>query len=184
MTSRVDPGTPDERTEAPSDAWWVGLLNLAAVLVVYFVVPVQAGLSAGRLALNTAVALIAVAVVAWIVVREARRRLEGVGPRLRGLRLVLALEVVLVAFALVYFMLVVNGTGHFVGITTRIDALYFATVTTTTVGFGDIAPLSQVARALVMLQLVFNVAFIALVANLVRQGVQERAHGRDATTDP
>jgi voltage-gated potassium channel len=183
MTSRVDPGTLDERTEAPSDAWWVGLLNLAAVLVVYFVVPVQAGLGAGRLALNTAVALVAIAVVAWIVVREARRRLAGIGPRLRGLHLVLALEFVLVVFALVYFTLVVNGTDHFVGIATRIDALYFATVTMTTVGFGDIAPLSQAARALVMLQLVFNVAFIALVANLVRQGVQARAGTQGAATD-
>jgi voltage-gated potassium channel len=123
-------------------------------------------------------------VVGWIVVREARRRTAGIGPRLRGLHLVLALELVLVAFALMYFTLAVNGTDQFVGIATRIDALYFSTVTMTTVGFGDIVPRGQTARALVSLQLVFDVVFIALVANLVRQGLRARAHTQDASTRP
>jgi voltage-gated potassium channel len=182
MASRVDPQTPDGRSPAPSDSWWVGVLNLAAVLVFYFVIPVQAAASVWRLALDAAVTLIAVAVVSWIVVREARRRTAGVGSRLRGLHLVLALELVLVAFALLYFTLAVNGTDQFAGIATRIDALYFATVTMTTVGFGDIVPLSQAARALVTLQLVFDVAFIALVAHLVKQGVQARADAQGAAT--
>lgn len=174
MTRRIDPTTSDDRSSAPGRAWASGLLNLSAVLVVYFVVPVQGGLSRGRLTLSIGVTLLAVAGVAWIVWREARQRTGGGGPRLRGLHLILALEFVLVAFALLYYTLTVNGIDHFAGMSTRIDALYFATVTTTTVGFGDIVPLSQVARGLVTLQLVFNVIFVAMVANLVKQGLQAR----------
>ena len=87
----------------------------------------------------------------------------------------LAFEVVLILFALLYFSLAVNAADQFDGIATKIDALYFATVTMTTVGFGDVAPLGQVARALVTLHLVFDVVFIALVTSLVRQGIQMRA---------
>lgn len=84
------------------------------------------------------------------------------------------LELVLVAFPLTYYVLAVSGTDHIAGMATRIDALYVTTVTMTTVGFGDIVPVSQAAQALETLQLEFNVAFIALVAGLNRQGFQAR----------
>ncbi len=48
------------------------------------------------------------------------------------------------------------------------DALYFSFVTLTTLGFGDIAPISPLARTLVMLEAVTGQLFLAvLVARLV-----------------
>jgi hypothetical protein len=44
-----------------------------------------------------------------------------------------------------------------------------------TVGFGDVTPVGQWARALVTLHLVFDVAFIALVANLLKRSVEARS---------
>lgn len=64
-------------------------------------------------------------------------------------------------------MLATNVEGELVGIATRIDALYFSTVTMTTVGYGEIHATGQVARALVTMQLVFDVAFLGVLASLL-----------------
>ena len=50
--------------------------------------------------------------------------------------------------------------GQFVGLQTRLDALYFTGVTMATVGYGDIHPTGQVARAVVLVQLVYTGAFL------------------------
>lgn len=49
---------------------------------------------------------------------------------------------------------------QFVGLQTRLDALYFTGVTIATVGYGDIHPTGQVARAVVLLQLLYTFAFL------------------------
>jgi len=51
-------------------------------------------------------------------------------------------------------------------------------VTTTTVGFGDIAPVGQTARAVVTAHLVFNVAFVAAITSLIRGNLQRATDGR------
>ena len=42
------------------------------------------------------------------------------------------------------------------------DALYWATVTLTTVGYGDLCPVTQIGRIVSMLSSLFGVAIIAL----------------------
>jgi voltage-gated potassium channel len=149
-------------------AWWTGGGNLLAVLVFYFVVPVSTEDAPLALLLSALVALVAVGVVALIVVREALRLASGDGPGLRGLHVVLALEIVLVGFAFIYYLLAVFTTQQMSGIDTRLDALYFSAVTTMTVGFGDLNPIGQLARGVVTAHLVFNVAFVAAVTSLLR----------------
>jgi voltage-gated potassium channel len=149
-------------------AWWAGGGNLLAVLVFYFVVPIDTQRSTLALLGGTLVALAAVGVVAFITVREAVRLARGESEGLRGLHVVLALEIVLVGFAVVYYLLAVNAVGQMSGIDTRLDALYFSAVTTMTVGFGDLNPVGQTARAIVTAHLVFNVAFIAATTSLLR----------------
>ena len=158
------------------DALWAGFGNLLAVLAFYFVVPLDADRPTTVLVVGALAALVAVGAVAGIVVREARSLATGSGGGLKGLHLVLTLEVVLVGFALVYFLLAVKA-GEMTGIRTRLDALYFSAVTTTTVGFGDITPVGQLARAVVTAHLVFNVAFVAAITSLIRGHLQR-------TTDP
>jgi hypothetical protein len=153
----------------------MGSLGLLAVLAVYFSVPVRTGQSTARVVVGTAVTLAAIAVVGVVLFREERLRHAGRSTRLNALRLVLLLEVVMVLFALAYYHLAHDMVGQIVGIRTRVDALYFTVTIMTTVGFGDIHPVGQVSRALVAAQMVFDVAFIAAFAGLLRSSLSERA---------
>ena len=150
--------------------WLKVVLLPVAVLVFYFVVPVDAerapvGVLAGIL---LSVAALAAAVV--IVAVEAR----GARARLSGWHLVLVLEVVLVVFSFVYYLIADNDPQEFAGLVTRLDALYFSTTTTATVGFGDVHAEGQFARGVVTLHMVFNIVFIAAVVNLAKERMTER----------
>ena len=142
------------------------MIMLAGCLVLYFALPVQVEEADGALLRNTALALLGVAAVAWIVVRQVR----GTGSReLTALQLIVLLQVVTIAFSLAYYSLAVHAQGQFEGIATRLDALYFTLATMTTAGFGDIRPMGQLARGLVSAHLAFDVVFLALLATLVRR---------------
>lgn len=149
------------------ETWWWGTLNLAAVLLLYFAVPVDVDRPGRDLLLAFGLTLLGVVGVAAVVRREVRRVRTGSEGALSAFRLVLLAEVVLVVFALAYYVLATNVDGQLVGIATRIDALYFSTVTMTTVGYGEIHATGQVARALVTTQLVFDVAFLGVLASLL-----------------
>lgn len=54
-----------------------------------------------------------------------------------------------------------------IGVNTPIDAVYFTLATTLTVGFGDVAAVSQVARFVVIVQMIFTVLVAATAARLL-----------------
>ena len=64
------------------------------------------------------------------------------------------------------------------GLHTRLDSLYFATTTLATVGTGDVHAAGQVARALVLVQMIFNVVFVATIAALLSARVKSAAELR------
>ncbi len=79
-----------------------------------------------------------------------------------------------VLWAIVYAIIEQVIRGSFVGVTEPVvhgwssDWLYFSFVTMTTLGYGDITPVSATARTLAYLQAVFGQFYIAiLVAGLV-----------------
>jgi voltage-gated potassium channel len=47
------------------------------------------------------------------------------------------------------------------------DALYWATVTLTTVGYGDLCPVTNLGRVISMLSSLFGVAIIALPSGVI-----------------
>jgi len=53
---------------------------------------------------------------------------------------------------------------------TFFDALYWATVSLTTVGYGDIYPVSHIGRCVTMLSSVLGIALIALPAGIITAG--------------
>lgn len=59
-----------------------------------------------------------------------------------------------------------NADGEFV-FKTFFDALYWATTTLTTVGYGDISPVSELGRFISMLSSLFGVAIIALPSGVI-----------------
>ena len=59
-----------------------------------------------------------------------------------------------------------NADGEFV-FCTFFDALYWATTTLTTVGYGDISPVSELGRVISMISSLFGVAIIALPSGVI-----------------
>jgi len=151
------------------------VLGLVAVLGLYFAFPVEAASSTVRLVGNLVITVACMVVVGLVIVREFRRLQLGEDMRFTGGQLVIALEVVLVVFALSYFSLAIYSPGEMAGIHTRIDALYFSATTVSTVGYGDIHAAGQVARVVTTVQLVFDVVFIASFARLLSQARPARA---------
>lgn len=50
------------------------------------------------------------------------------------------------------------------------DALYWATVSLTTVGYGDIYPVSTIGRVITMISSIFGIAIVALPAGIITAG--------------
>ncbi|MDD3403668.1 MAG: ion transporter [Hespellia sp.] len=53
------------------------------------------------------------------------------------------------------------------------DAIYWATVSLTTVGYGDIYPVTMVGRIVTMISSIFGVAIVALPAGIITAGYME-----------
>ena len=53
---------------------------------------------------------------------------------------------------------------------TYFDAVYWATVSLTTVGYGDIYPVSALGRVITMISSVFGIAIVALPAGIITAG--------------
>jgi voltage-gated potassium channel len=164
----VEPGAPVHGLVSRP---WVRIVTIpVAVLAIYFVVPVDTGRAPiGVLAgiLISVAALVGVVMVVYIEARDARHRMTG-------WHLVLVLEIALMAFSFAYYLVASNAPGQFAGLVTRLDAMYFSTATAATVGYGDVHPIGQLARALVTLHMLFNIVFIAAVVNLARDRMSER----------
>ena len=53
------------------------------------------------------------------------------------------------------------------------DAIYWATVSLTTVGYGDLYPVTALGRAVAMLSSIFGIAVVALPAGIITAGYME-----------
>ncbi|WP_081866233.1 potassium channel family protein [Blastococcus sp. URHD0036] len=146
------------------------LLSTAAVLVVYAAVPVA------DFTVRTIVGLaLGIGVVAVLVVWQVRAILRARTPALRAVEaLALSLPLFLVVFAQVYVVLSASEPAAFTEPMTRVDALYFVVTVFASVGFGDIAPVSQLARVLTTVQMILDLLVIGLVLRIVVAAVGRR----------
>ncbi|NES14923.1 MULTISPECIES: potassium channel family protein [Micromonospora] len=158
---------------------WLAMFAVALLLVAYFAVPVEPDPNGLRLALRSAGTLLLVVVVAFLVTGQVRRQLAVQQPtgeaEIRALiRLAVALIAGLLVFALADFVVANTRPGEFVGLRTRVDALYFALTTLTTVGYGDVHAQGQIARVLVCAQMIFSIGVIATGASIVIKQMTQR----------
>lgn len=80
-------------------------------------------------------------------------------------------------FALLYTSMSTTDPTAFTEPLNRVDALYFTTATFATVGFGDIAPVSQLARAVVTVQMIAGLGALVLVAKVAFFAASQRLRG-------
>ena len=62
------------------------------------------------------------------------------------------------------------------------DALYWSTCTLTTVGYGDIYPISDIGRVVSMISALVGIAIIALPSSIITAGYMEEVQERKITT--
>src|SRR4051794_26888212 len=146
------------------------MLTSAGALALYFVLPLDSGFSARTLLALGGGILGTGVLVAW----QVRSILRSRHPALRAVEAVaLSLPLFLLLFAATYAVLSSSAPDTFTEPLSRIDSLYFVITVFATVGFGDIAPVSQLARSLVSVQMVGDLVLIGLVLRVFLRAVDQ-----------
>lgn len=150
-----------------------GALRTAAtvvlLLVAYYLAPLDRPLDAATGVIFAATLLLLGVFVAFAVrgIMASRR------PRLRAVRaLVTGLPLLLVSFAATYCTVDAQQAGSFTEPLSRTDGLYFTVTVFSTVGLGDIAPSSQLARILVTIQMVVGLIAVGGIAKVFLSAVR------------
>ena len=98
--------------------------------------------------------------------------------------LVLIAGMFLALFAGVYVMLSTADPGAFTEPLDHFTAFYFALTVLATVGFGDITPVTDIARLVCMIQMAIDIVFIGVLVKILggaaQQGLEAR---RSASTE-
>jgi hypothetical protein len=151
------------------------------LLVLYYQAPLDRPLN-GTTGLLFVLALLLFGVV---VAFQLRAILRSQRPRLRAIRaLGVAVPLLLLVFAAIYCIVAAQQPGAFTQPLTRTDSLYFTVTVFSTVGLGDIAPVSELARVLVTIQMLVGLIAVGLIAKLVLGAVQVAVARRVQTPDP
>ena len=153
------------------------LSTLVVIAILYFVVPVRED-PAGGIVLRASVTALLLAGLAAFLVIEVRNAVVDPEETVAGL--ITALALVWVVFALAFYVLHLHRPTEITGLETRVDALYFAVSTMLTVGYGDIHATGQIARGMVLVQMVFDVAFVATAGAVLNARMRSRAERRAA----
>lgn len=82
-----------------------------------------------------------------------------------------------VAYILVSALIIFNVEPD--SFETFFDAIYWATVSLTTVGYGDIYPVSAIGRVVTMISSIFGIAIVALPSGVITAGYLEEINKQD-----
>jgi hypothetical protein len=167
--------TPRARRRAIS----LSVLRTAAVVVgmvvLYYLAPLDRQLDTGSWIRFGLVLLVLGAVIPW----QVRAILGSEVPWLRAMNVVgIGLPLLLLLFAATYIVIARNVPDAFTEPLSRTDGLYFTVTVFATVGFGDITPRAEIARIIVMTQMVVGLVAVGVVAKVLfgaaRMSVERR----------
>jgi voltage-gated potassium channel len=129
--------------------------------------------------------LLALLLFAAVIASGVREILRSDQPRLQAIRVLsLGLPLLLTVFAATYCTVAGQQAGAFSEPLSRTDGLYFTVTVFTTVGFGDITPVSELARVLVTVQMLVGLVVVGLVAKFLLGAVQVAVARRAAAPAP
>jgi hypothetical protein len=162
---------------------FTGLRALATsvvVLVVYFVAPIS-DQPRQSILVRLTVGLVFFGVA---LVYEVGAILKSDFPILRAAdAMALLIPIFVVVFAWTYLTMARSAPVSFNQPLNRVSALYFTVTVLTTVGFGDIAARTDVARLTVTAQMVCDVIVIAVVIRLILEAARGTFGGRTTRGD-
>lgn len=149
-----------------------GLRSATAVVVLgvaYFLLPLEGVRTVGDIGLL----LLSLVVIVLLVALQTKAILGADYPGLRAVEaLAFTAGLLLFVFAITYDIMGADSPAAFnVGLT-RLDSLYFTVTVFGTVGFGDITAVSQTARAVVTVQMLFDFVFLGVAVRAITSAVQ------------
>ena len=145
-------------------------LSAVPLLTLYYLAPLDGPLDVSTL-IGFALGLVAFGLV---IVWQVRAILSSDAPRLRTVRaVVIAVSTLLVVFAATYSVISAGRPDSFSEPLSRTDALYFALTVFATVGFGDIAPRTDAARIVTMIQMLVGLIAVGLLGKIVFAAMQK-----------
>jgi voltage-gated potassium channel len=159
-----------------------GVLGAAVLVVLYYVLPLDASWN-GDTAVRILIGLVVLAgLMVWQVRTIAGSRYPGV-KAFEALGLIVPFYLLL--FASTYFVMERASAVSFTQPLTRTDALYFSVTVFSTVGFGDITAKSEAARAVLIVQMLGDLALLGagvrVLLGAVSRGRQRRSDTGDDT---
>jgi voltage-gated potassium channel len=153
------------------------VLNAAVMVAIYYVVPLE-GRSTVFLLLELGIGLSLLAVMITWQVRAI------VGSEHPGIRASYALAATtpmfLLLFSAAYVILSLNDSAAFSEPLSRSDSIYFTVTVFSTVGFGDITPVSEAARLVAVAQMILDLVVLGLGVRLILSAVQRGRAARAA----
>lgn len=147
--------------------------STVALVAIYYVLPLD------DTSVSAAVGMLVLALLALVgvVALQVRSIIRATYPALRAVEaLATSVPLFLLVFAATYFVMGSISAGSFSESMTRTDALYFTVTVFATVGFGDITAKTELARALVIGQMVADIIIFAIVARIIVGAVKQRQH--------
>ena len=168
------------------------LRRLATILVVrslvvaillfvgYYVLPMNRPERSGLVVL-----IVGLLALGLVLLWQVRAIMGSPFPRLRAFEtLTIGIPLLLIVFASAYYLIQNADANAFTAPLTKTDSLYFTVTVFTTVGFGDITAKSELARILVSIQMMFDLAVFGLVAKLIFGAVEVAMKKRAPTAQP
>jgi hypothetical protein len=165
---------PDRRSQVRAVITVVveSFIATAVLLVLYYVVPTPGSIVVGSLAC----AVIFLGVVG-LELRGIVRNPRPVARAVVAMSRILPLFIVL--FAWLYVAISLSDPRTFSEPLTRAGSLYFTITVLSTVGFGDITPITDAARLVVAVQMLCDLVVIVVVVKLITGVVKRRVQQPD-----
>jgi voltage-gated potassium channel len=156
-------------------------LIIVTLLLLYYLLPLW-----DRHTRSTAVALVlGLVLVAVVLAWQIRVISTSAYPRVRAIEaLSLSAPLFIIVFATAYFATAQSNPSSFSERLNRTDSLYFTVTTFSSVGFGDIVPVTQAARVMVMVQMLGDLVLIGIVARVILGAVQAGLLRKETGTRP
>jgi voltage-gated potassium channel len=174
----VSPESPSGRRVALSIAR--SIATVVVLVVVYYALPLRGQAESGAVVLFVGGLVLLSVLIVW----QLRAIVRARHPVLRAVEaFASAIPLYLLIFASIYVRLETAWPGAFSEPLTHTDGLYFTMTVFATVGFGDIAPVSEPARVLVTIQMVGNLLVLGLLVRSVLEAVR-RGQTRQGRTPP
>jgi len=165
-----------------------GTLSTGVLLTAYYLVPLSASREHVRPALfglGTMMRLgVAFAIFVAVLILEVRAIARARHPMLRaGVAMAVVIPLFLVFFAWIYVTMSNSDPATFHTAMDKSTALYFTVTVFSTVGFGDIAPRTDLARLTTAVQMLADLVVVAVVVRLILGVATRSTAGRRGDGD-